>query len=171
MNKLKEVFTQAKRFITPVKRGQGNLFVYQNIIVYSIWIFSFCFIASIVMELNGFRSGLFKEYLVGISCSLIVVLFTTIIQYSKEHYKSWKEYDGAVFRLLVQMSVLTAPEEVKRIDSNYKTFVSLLNDYFDLGFSIYWFNVEKELVYLRLTNEMSKLFLIVENREIGIVEK
>ena len=107
----------------------------------------------------------------GIACSIIVVLFTTIIQYSKEHNKLWKEYDELVFRLLIQMELLTDSENENKIDVNYDRFVGAYEDFLNLGFSMYWFNEKKEKLYLKISTELARVFLIIEKRDLDVDEK
>lgn len=171
IKKITDIGAQIKHFVLPIK-GHSELSAYQNNIVYSVFVFIICFVASLITHFaSNQKSSLLENYLVGIACSIIVVLFTTIIQYSKEHSKLWKEYDELVFQLLIQMALLTDSKNKNMIEINYDRFVRAYDDFSNLGFSMYWFDLRKENLYLKISTELTRVFLIIEKSDLDVKEK
>ena len=104
------------------------------------------------------------DYAVGIACSAVVVLFTTIIQYSREHSKKLKEFNNIIFPILTSMCLLEDENDVllkKRLD----VFLSYFDSYNKYISKLFWFDAEKDSVYIKLIIEMTKVFVNIHSND------
>ena len=76
-----------------------------------------------------------------------------------------------MFQLLIQMALLTDSKNKNMIEINYDRFVRAYEDFSNLGFSMYWFDLRKENLYLKISTELTRVFLIIEKSDLDVKEK
>ena len=85
-------------------KGRGNVGTLQNIVVICIWITIISLLLSVLSFIFDNRiCNLIGNYFMGIFCSSIVALITTIIQFCRERNHRWKEFNrnfGSLYEVL-----------------------------------------------------------------------
>ncbi len=166
-DKIANIQKRIRPYIFPIN-GTGELMSLQNIITISADIFVICFLVSIIIDVVCKDClDIIENYCIGIACSVIVVLFTTIIQYTKEHARLMKEFNNIVFPMVLVLYRITKADNEKHYDDMLDTIKAYIDDYTDFGNVLFWFNREKLEIYYNFCREMTNLFLIFykDNKE------
>ena len=166
-DKISNIQKRIKPYIIPIK-GTGELVSLQNIITISADIFVLCFLVSIIIDVVGKDClDIIENYCIGIACSVIVVLFTTIILYIKEHARLMKEFNNIVFPMILVLYQISKGDIEKHSYNMLDTIKAYIDDYTDFGNVLFWFNRGKLEIYYDFCREMTKLFLIFykDNKE------
>ena len=151
-------------------RGRGNVGTLQNIVVICIWITIISLLLSVLSFIfNNRICNLIGNYFMGIFCSSIVALITTIIQFCRERNHRWKEFNNIVFRLTIALYKYSTCDEKSTEDDilrNYDVLKDCIDDFYDFGNTLYWFNNIKENLYnvmmIKLTFIVTVIFLNYE---------
>lgn len=114
---------------------------------------------SIVCEFFSFSHALLlQNYAVGISCSLIVVIITTVLQYLHEHKKVYNTYCNSLQRLLSVLSTVFHIGESfddKTYDYLFEIVDTALNTFEKNNQHLLWFSRKKQ----KLQETVLKCFL------------
>ena len=155
-------------------KGRGNVGTLQNIVVICIWITIISLLLSVLSFIFDNRiCNLIGNYFMGIFCSSIVALITTIIQFCRERNLRWKEFNNIVFRLTIALYKYSTCDEKSTEDDilrNYDVLKDCIDDFYDFGNTLYWFNNRKEDLYnvlmIKLTFIVTVIFVNYEKSNI-----
>lgn len=136
--------------------------MYQRTIVYSLWVFVISVVISVVIELskgdNSFLNFL-EMFSVGIACSDIVVIITTVTQFKAERDRKLFDFYLWVFNIVAYFNNYFELEENDRIAQTpkYKKIIKQISDTLDM-FSKYntmfWFSINIEDEYLKIIKQL-----------------
>lgn len=125
--------------------------LYKTTIVASTFTAFFACIISIMCECIQFPHALLvQNYAVGISCSLVVVIITTVLQYSHEHKRVFDAYCSSLRDLVFCISIAFPSSEDNEDPSNgfYNYLFEKLDSAFKLfeknNRDLFWFSKNKK---------------------------
>jgi len=125
--------------------------LYKTTIIASTFAALFACIISIMCECIQFPHALLvQNYAVGISCSLVVVIITTVLQYLYEHKRVFNAYCSSLRKLVFVISIAFPPSEDVEDPSN--EFYNRFFEQLDAAFKrfeknereLYWFSRKKK---------------------------
>lgn len=88
--------------------------LYKRTIIVSIWIFIIFLMFSIILKILYSNSDIIsfvQNYIIGITCSILVVIITTFLQYKSEHERVMSEFVSTLRRLILNLSVALSYQE------------------------------------------------------------
>ena len=141
---IKGKLLQLWTYVHPI-RGHGLIGVYQRTVVFSTWVLLLSTIISLILEAKESYSHwleFIKNYSIGISCSALIVLVTSIIQYKGEHQKQLSQLEKTLFTLLDILIKIARDPTLS--ESFYNKLLNAFDDYQKIAFHMYWFNLDKE---------------------------
>lgn len=150
---MKELFKQLSAYLKPIK-GHGTIGMFQRTIVYSEWVLLFSVVISIVLEyINKSHEGwiqFFENYAIGIACSVVIVLVTTITQFISERNKEFDDFYNSVFSLIFYFEEASRAKE-KDHQNTLSKLLDLIKEEADncskpLN-SLFWFKTRIENQY------------------------
>lgn len=158
--------------LIPSKR-KGPLVKYQRIIAYGIWINIACLLLSFVLFINEeclFIFPYLKELLVGIFCSMIVVIVTSVLGFQKTREEMFEVFYDKVFIMAGWYNSLMDSNghiDTERAARGYDSFKEEKDYYDDVSFKLLWFSKRKAVEYSIVVPNIEILYLnikqIVEN--------
>lgn len=95
--------------------------LYKRTIIVSIWIFLILFVSSIILKIVFPRDdtiSFLQNYIIGITCSILVVIITTFLQYKSEYEKAIAEITTVSRQLLLNLWVALSYQE-KNVEEIY----------------------------------------------------
>ncbi len=160
-------FERIKNYVKPIKR-KNTLAMHQKIIVFGGWIAVSFTIISVILEL--FLSdvqiiGLLQQFMVGITCSMIVVIITTVLQYHKTRAEMFKRFSYNVFGTVVWFGdMIELKDETNREElvNKCKGIEKRVDECKRDSFDIIWFSEEKEESYKKVVDNLFEISFIVE---------
>lgn len=171
-------FDKHRRYYLPVQ-SHGVLSTYQKIIVYSSWISLCLLLISIVIEIFGLTFhwlSTVQNYCIGIICSLVVVIVSSVIQFKTERARIIDNYLPALFQVVRLLQDAIALRDAGEAE---KELIDILNDinkafykYEKYSDELFWFNHEKQEQYTRLNLNVIVLSckIAVGPKKIGLQE-
>lgn len=158
MRKIKKQVKQIKAYFKPIK-GYGTIGMYQRTIVYSLWVLVICFLLSIFLELfkgNNTFLGFVETYAIGIACSDVVVIVTSITQFKSERERMVREYYYSVFELVVYLyNLLECKEEGYLIETHDISLKFEKTESYIA--SMFWFDKTKQEKYSKVVGNILRI--------------
>ncbi|MBQ2643105.1 MAG: hypothetical protein IJF94_04815 [Eubacterium sp.] len=152
-----------KKCMIPSKQS-STLAMYQRIISIGFWISIICVVLSTILFINKKQVSIFPlliDFLVGIFCSMVVVIVTSILQFQKIRNELFQEFYSNVF-LLTRLFKLQMDSEGILNSNGVKRFYEDIEDAknkFDLvAFNLFWFTKEKSFAHLKVIRCVLELF-------------
>lgn len=174
MIEIKKWLKQIITYFKPIK-GCGTIGMYQRTIVYSLWVLVICFLLSIFLELfkgkNTFL-GFVETYAIGIACSDVVVIVTSITQFKSERNKKAFDFYLWLFKIVAYLNNYLELEANERVDTNpkYRKIIEQINRGFN-EFSNYagilWFDNNIMDKYLKIIKQILNIKLSYD----GLIRK
>lgn len=161
-----------EKCLVPTKQS-GPLAKYQKIISFGIRVSIICLVLSFLFffyEEKVLFFSLLKDLFVGIFCSMIVVIMTSILQFQKTREEMFEVFYDKVFILTGQYKALmdlNGHIDVERAKECYVEMKDIKNIYDGVSFKFYWFSREKLNEYSIVVSNVEIIFLNLKN----IVEK
>ena len=156
-NKIKNLRAILISILKPVRKNNA-LGLYQRTIAYSIWIIFLLSVASIVLEAiqsNCHWVSFFENCLIGVVCSTIVVIVTSILQFKAEQERCIKDYISVLFTFMALYEKCLTDESV-----NQRVCQEIFNcygDLIDVEYEVVWYNQKKEKQYFDLIRKTLRL--------------
>lgn len=158
MIEIKKWLKQIITYFKPIKEC-GTIGMYQRTIVYSLWVLVICFLLSIFLELfkgNNTFLGFVETYAIGIACSDVVVIVTSITQFKSERERMVREYYYSVFELVAYLYVLLeCKEEGYLIETHdFSLKIEKTESYIA---SMFWFDKTKQEKYSKVVGNILRI--------------
>lgn len=104
---------------------------------------------AIICEMIVFPHNLLiQNFMVGIACSLMVVIITTILQYNHEHRRVFSDYASSLRKLILHLSFVYPDLEDMHEEKAYNKFYHELDQSFEALVNwdkqLDWFSVDKK---------------------------
>lgn len=169
MNKIKNLRATLISILKPVRKNNA-LGLYQRTIAYSIWIVFVFSVASIVLEATQPHCHwitFLENCLMGIVCSTIVVIVTSVLQFKSEQERCIREYISVLFTFLALYGTCLSGEDV-----NQRVCQEIFNcygDLIDVEYEVVWYNQKKEKQYLDLIRKTLRLETVIMRSKRGNV--
>lgn len=157
------IFRQIKTYLVPVK-GRGTIGMYQNIIVVSLWIEAVSICIALLMCMLGSDNKwatFCQNTAIGIFCSAMLILVTTVIQFTNERNKIFAiSCDNIVLFVACLADSLSDKERLtkqqceikcKRIQKTIDNSDTIVDG------DLFWFNVRINDLYLEVCCDIVKL--------------
>ena len=106
---------------------------------------------------------LLQNIMVGLACSLIVVIITSILQYLHEQKRVFTEYSSALQKLIFYLSIVYPETDV----SSNEGYYTKLYDKIDISFEtvakwdaeLFWFSINKKRKQQKIREAYSKMWV------------
>ena len=123
--------------------------LYKNTIIASATAALLSIICAIICEIIIFPHNLLlQNFMVGIACSLLVVIITSILQYNHEHKCAFHDYSAALRKLILYLSFVYPDLEEMQEEKYYNKFYNELDQSFEslvkADKQLCWFSSDKE---------------------------
>ena len=123
--------------------------LYKNTIIASATAALLSIICAIICEIIIFPHNLLlQNFMVGIACSLLVVIITSILQYNHEHKCAFHYYSAALRKLILYFSFVYPDLEEMQEEKYYNKFYNELDQSFEslvkADKQLCWFSSDKE---------------------------
>lgn len=106
--------------------------LYKNTIIASATAALLSIICAIICEIIIFPHNLLlQNFMVGIACSLLVVIITSILQYNHEHKCAFHDYSAALRKLILYLSFVYPDLEEMQEEKYYNKFYNELDQSFE----------------------------------------
>lgn len=161
---MKRIAIQFGRFFKPII-GYGSLGLYHWFILLSEWVLIASVIASVVFEINNPKHEgwiqFAENYAIGIACSDVIVLFTSIAQFISERNKRAKEFYSSAN--IISYFLYAFKSDYDSFDKAHsKQFADGLLMHIKQYASesheqLYWFNKRKDEEYNQLDGELCSI--------------
>ena len=82
--------------------------LYKRTIIVSIWIFIILLTSSVTLKIlfpNNDTISFLQNYIIGITCSILVVIITTFLQYKSEYEKVMSEFTSVLRQAILNLTV------------------------------------------------------------------
>lgn len=161
MIEIKKWLKQIITYFKPIK-GFGTIGMYQRTIVYSLWVLGICIVLSIFLEFikgNNTFLGFVETYAIGIACSDVVVIVTSITQFKSERNKKAFDFYLWLFKIVAYLNDYLKLEANERVDTNpkYRKIIEQINREFN-EFSnhavMLWFDNNIMDKYLKIIKQL-----------------
>ena len=131
-----------------------------KIVVFSCIGMAVFFGVSVVCEFFEFAHHVFLQNMsVNIACSLLVLLFTTLMQYKYEHKAAYREYCSSLFQIITDIKLSFYVET----HAGKEYIVERLREDFDVyrvcDGNLNWFSGKKREIQGRLRTKVTKLYI------------
>jgi len=138
--------------------------LYKRTLVISYIITTIFLLLSVLCEFISFsHSVLILNYSTGITCSLIVVIITTELQYLHEHARIRREYCSELQELAFHIAIIFSLSETESREEQYKLSYDWMKDSLDKTMSsdreLTWFSRKKKKSQEQITAPLYKLWL------------
>lgn len=168
VSEMKRFFKQLCAYLKPIK-GHGTIGMFQRTIVYSEWVLILSVVISIALEcINKTHGGwihFFENFAIGIACSDVVVLVTTITQFKHIRNEKFEDYNSTLFQFFV---VLTYIVDIKKsgtkeeLSTNLKYMCEDIHHYSSLAEELFWFKLKYNVPFHQLSLKLRVLMLNLE---------
>lgn len=123
--------------------------LYKRTIIASATAALLSIICAIICEKIIFPHNLLlQNFMVGIACSLLVVIITSILQYNHEHKCAFHDYSAALRKLILYLSFVYPDLEEMQEEKYYNKFYNELDQSFEslvkADKQLCWFSSDKE---------------------------
>ncbi len=123
--------------------------LYQRTIIASAVTALLSIICAIICETIIFPHNLLlQNFMVGIACSLLVVIITSILQYNHEHKRVFHDYSAALRKLILHLSFVYPDLEEMQKEKYYNKFYNELDQAFEclvnVDKQLCWFSLDKK---------------------------
>lgn len=88
--------------------------LYKRTIIVSIWIFIILLTSSVTLKIlfpNNDTISFLQNYIIGITCSILVVIITTFLQYKSEYEKVMSEFTSVLRQAILNLTVALSYQE------------------------------------------------------------
>ncbi len=131
----------------------------QRTIAICLWLFMLCILCSVFLEAKDACNhwlSFSKNYLIGISCSALIVVVSVFLQFKHEQDKSFREFKSSLFLFLsvVNIELLCPTETFEQYLSRIETLSSSKEEYNEFAYSLFWYNAKKNEEYRKLVGLM-----------------
>lgn len=140
--------------------------LYKRTIIVSIWIFIILLTISVVLKIfipENDTISFIQNYIIGITCSILVVIITTFFQYKSEYERVMSEFTSILRQLILNLLVALSYQEkdvdewlCKEIIDKIKEDCDKLNQ---LNKSFCCFNKKLYQKYVELVKIIYKLYI------------
>ena len=157
------MFSKIKNYIIPQKYN-NKLTMYQRIIVFGGWLIIICVIASVLIEVfcNDYKKlELFKQYLIGISCSTVVALLTSLFQFLQTRKKLFDSFYLKVFDVLYAFEKTLGESDLvekEKLNKKYKYISDTIDECNEYASDLFWFSKEKQEACLLVRSNILKIW-------------
>lgn len=123
--------------------------LYKRTIIASSIIAIASVLGAIICEIIVFSHNLLlQNFMVGIACSLLVVIITTILQYNHEHRRVFSAYAASLRKLILHLSFVYPDFEDMHEEKTYNNLYHELDQSFeslvDWDKQLVWFSADKK---------------------------
>lgn len=136
--------------------------LYKRTIIVSIWIFAVFLISSIILRIlvpDNDTISFLQNYIIGITCSILVVIITTILQYKSEYERIMSDLISTLRRLILSLSVALFYQEENVEEVYCREIIEKIKDECDklnqLNQTFYCFSKKNRQKH----NELVKIFI------------
>lgn len=95
--------------------------LYKRTIIVSIWIFVILLTSSVILKIlfpNNDTISFLQNYIIGITCSILVVIITTFLQYKSEYEKVMSEFTSVLRQSILNLTVALSYQE-KNVEEKF----------------------------------------------------
>ena len=148
--------------------------LYKRTIIVSIWIFIILLTSSVTLKIlfpNNDTISFLQNYIIGITCSILVVIITTFLQYKSEYEKVMSEFTSVLRQAILNLTVALSYQE-KNVEEKFcRRIIEKIKDDFDkfnqLNQSFCCFSKKNHQKYVELAKIILKLYvsLIVDSEK------
>lgn len=95
--------------------------LYKRTIIVSIWIFIILLTSSVTLKIlfpNNDTISFLQNYIIGITCSILVVIITTFLQYKSEYEKVMSEFTSVLRQAILNLTVALSYQE-KNVEEKF----------------------------------------------------
>ncbi len=128
--------------------------------------FLICLVLAIALEFFNFsHSRLIQEFAIGASCSFIVVIFSSCVQYKAELKKLYSEYVSVTSRLIFTLSLIPDSQEElseRLIEHYYNNLKMDFEEFTKSELALVYFTKRATEKNFQRNNELNKLYLKFE---------
>ena len=108
--------------------------LYKRTIIVSIWIFIILLTSSVTLKIlfpNNDTISFLQNYIIGITCSILVVIITTFLQYKSEYEKVMSEFTSVLRQAILNLTVALSYQE-KNVEEKFcRRIIEKIKDDFD----------------------------------------
>jgi len=139
--------------------------LYKNTIICSALALGICIAVSILCERFTIpHSGLIQNFSIGTTCSLLVVVITTVLQYRYEHDRGLSNYYSLFRRLCFHLSLVCEDLSDSEIDTMRKWLDNDIRAFEKSNKVLTWFSLRKKRQQAKVNHEFSYIFLAFEKQ-------
>lgn len=122
-------------------------------------------IVSYICERVAFSYGaLIQNFFVGIACSLLVVIITTLLQYHFEHHNIFKRYKNQFHTLCFHLSLINADMNNKQINLMREWLDNDFRSLRNISKELCWFSPKKQVQQTKVFFEFECLYFEFEKQ-------
>lgn len=140
--------------------------LYKRTIIVSVWIFVILLTISIALKIfipeNDIISFI-QNYIIGITCSILVVIITTFLQYKSEYERVMSEFTSILRQLILNLLVALSYQEKDAAELLCKEIIDKIKEDCDklnqLNKSFCCFNKKLYQKYVELAKIIYKLYI------------
>ena len=138
--------------------------LYKRTIIASSLIAILSVIGSVICEVISFaHSLLLQNFMVGIACSLLVVIITTVLQYNHEHSRVFAAYTSSLRKLILHLSFVYPDFEDLYEENTYGKFYNELDQSFEALVNwdkqLNWFSIDKKKKQEKIRTLYTKMWI------------
>lgn len=140
--------------------------LYKRTIIVSIWIFAIFLTSSIILKVlvrDNDTISFLQNYIIGITCSILVVIITTLLQYKSEYEKVMSEFISTLRQLILSLSVAFSYQEEDVEEIYCREIIEKIKDECDklnqLNKIFYCFNRKIRQRHIELVKIIIKLYI------------
>ena len=148
--------------------------LYKRTIIVSIWIFVILLTSSVILKIlfpNNDTISFLQNYIIGITCSILVVIITTFLQYKSEYEKVMSAFTSVLRQSILNLTVALSYQE-KNVEEKFcRRIIEKIKDDFgkfnQLNQSFCCFSKKNHQKYMELAKIILKLYipLIVDSEK------
>lgn len=140
--------------------------LYKRTIIVSVWIFIILLTISVVLKIfipGNDTISFIQNYIIGITCSILVVIITTFLQYKSEYERVMSEFTSILRQLILNLLVALSYQEKDADEWLCKEIVDKIKEDCDklnqLNKSFCCFNKKLYQKYVELVKIIYKLYI------------
>lgn len=138
--------------------------LYKRTIIASSLIAILSVIGSVICEVISFAHNvLLQNFMVGIACSLLVVIITTVLQYNHEHRRVFSDYTSLLRKLILHLSFVYPGFEDLHEENTYEKFYNELDQTFESLVNwdkqLDWFAIDKKKKQEKIRTLYTKMWI------------
>ena len=120
-------------YVRYIKERLNMLKLYKRTIIVSIWIFIILLTSSVTLKIlfpNNDTISFLQNYIIGITCSILVVIITTFLQYKSEYEKVMSEFTSVLRQAILNLTVALSYQE-KNVEEKFcRRIIEKIKDIF-----------------------------------------